>query len=90
MRELDAVEGLVERGVGFATEGVADAGGGHEVALVGGVDEDAAPVGFARERAERGDAATRLLDAAGAVEPFVPLDDELEILHVAFEHRLGD
>ena len=49
----DAVHGFAVGGVGFAADDVADAGAGHEVALVGGVDEDAAGVAVAGGGAQR-------------------------------------
>ena len=44
---LDAVAEFTVGGVGFAADGVADLGGGHEVAFVGGIDEHACRVGGA-------------------------------------------
>jgi hypothetical protein len=41
---LGAVEGLVVVGIGFAADVEGDAGFGEQIALVGGVDEDAGAV----------------------------------------------
>jgi len=53
---LHAIERFAVLGVRFASDGITDAGRGHEVADVGGVDEDLCHVDFAREGAEGGDA----------------------------------
>ena len=52
---LDAVDRLAVLGVRLAADVVRDAGRGHQVALVGGVDEHPAAVGLAAERPDRDD-----------------------------------
>lgn len=90
--DLDAVPGFVVDAVGLAADVVVDAGGGDEVALVGGVDEHLAVVGFAGEGADRGDACAvfGFGDAVfGAVEPLVTVDGDVVLFDEVFEDLFG-
>ena len=86
----DAVEGFVKLGLGLAADGVGDAGGGHEVAFVGGVDEHGAGVCLAGEHGEAWDAGVFFEDAAVAVEPLVAEYGDVVFFDEAFEDALGD
>ena len=66
--DLDAVEGLAVGGVGLTTDVVADAGGGHEVALVGAVDEHGTGEGAAGFHGDGEDLGAVFFDAGLAVE----------------------
>ena len=86
---LDAVEFLVVLGAGFAADVVVEAGGGHEVALVGGIEKHFPRVRFAAESGDRGDARAGFFHALLAVEPFVADDRELEFAHEILEDVFG-
>lgn len=86
---LHAVIFLAILGAGFAADVISDAGGGHEVALVGGVDEHLPGVGLAAEGGDRSDAGCGFFHAGGAVEPFVADDGDLILADEVLENLLG-
>ena len=65
--DLDAIELLAEVGVGFAAGDLRDAGEGHQVPFVGGVEEDLAAGAVAVLEDEPCEAVTLLLDLREAV-----------------------
>ena len=67
MADLDAVEGLAVGGVRLAADVVADAGGGHEVAFVGAVDEHGAGEGASGFHGDGEDLGTVFFDSGLAV-----------------------
>ena len=87
---LDAVEGFVVGGVGFAADVVGDAGGGEEVAFVGGVEEHFSGESFSGEGGDGGDFGTGFVDPVFAVEQFVAVDGDVEFLDEGFEGLFGD
>lgn len=87
---LDAVVLFVVGAVGFASDVVVDASGGHEVAFVGGVDEHFAGVGFAAEHGDLGDAGAVFFDTFVTVEPFVAVDGDVEFFDVVFVNGFSD
>ena len=62
--------------LGFATHRVSHAGGGQEIADIGGIDEHAAAISFSAERGDRSDALARHLHAlpGGAIELLIEHD----------------
>src|SRR5690606_31221222 len=74
----------------FAADVVAHAGGGHEIALVGGVDEHLAAIGAAAEGPDRHDPAVLAGDAPFAVEPLVTVHLDFIVANEVFEDLLGD
>src|SRR5262249_29266935 len=87
---LHAVPALAVRAGGFAADVVPEAGGGHQVPLVGGVDEHLASVGRAAEGRDGRDAGAVFLDPPGPVEPLVADDGDLVLADKVLEHLLGD
>ena len=87
---LDAVEGFAELGVGLAADAVGDAGLGHEVALVGGVDEDFGADDAAGFEADRGQARAGFLDGAGEIEALAAEDGEVVLAHEVLEDFFRD
>ncbi len=70
----------------FAADRVADPGGRHQIAFVGGVDEHPSPVGLAVERRDRADAAVFFLHATRPIEAGLADDG-----HVGLgDHRVED
>ena len=88
--DLDAVPGFPVCAICFAADVVADSGGGHEVAFVGGVDEDFSLVDCSGKGGDLGDAAVGHFDAGFSVEPFVAVDGDVVFADVVFEDALGD
>jgi hypothetical protein len=56
LADLDSIRVLIIDALRFPAHGVLDAGGGHEVAFIGGVDEFLSRVGLPAEGRDRGDA----------------------------------
>jgi hypothetical protein len=88
--DLDAVVLLAIDAVGFATDVEVDAGGGHEVAFVGGVEEHFTGVGFAVEGGDGGDAGAVFFDASGAVEEGFADDWDVEFFDPVVINAFGD
>ena len=92
---LDPVPLLAVGRLRLAADLVLDAGGSHQVALVGSVDEHPPAIPFATEHGHRRDPTTRSGHALRAIEPLVAIDADLmlldEILEYFFRHvRLED
>jgi hypothetical protein len=87
---LDAVEGFAELGVGLAADAVGDAGLGHEIALVGGVDEHFGADDAAGFEADRGQAGAGFLDGAGEIEALAAEDGEVVLAHEVLEDFFRD
>ena len=90
VRGLDAVERLAIFGIRLATDRERHAGGGHQVPLVGRVDEDGAAIGPAVEGGHRRDAFAVHRHAAVAIEPGVADDRDLVLGDEGLEGELGD
>ena len=91
VRELDAVERLAIGRVALTPDGEADARSGHQVALIGRVDEDLSLETLPRLRAEGGDAIAVHLDPAlRAVEWLIAHDGDARLLCPILEDALGD
>ncbi len=85
---LHAVPLLAVGRLRLAADVIVDAGGSHQVALVGGVDEHPPAVPFAAEHGDRRDATARSGHALRAVEPLVAIDADLMLLDEILEHPL--
>ena len=68
---LHAVVGFAVLGVGFPAHGVADPGGGHQVAFVGGVDEHGGAEFQTAFHADRADPLALHRDAVFTVQPLL-------------------
>ena len=88
--DLHAVEGLAVGLVGLAADVVGDAGRGHQVALVGGVDEHLAAVGLARFHRDRDETPAVLADAVLPIEPLAEDDRDFVFAEEIVEDGLGD
>src|SRR5262245_5869462 len=87
---LHAVPFLAVNARRFPAYVIIDAGGGHQVALVSGVDEHLPRVAFAAERHDRSDAGAVFFHAVLAVEPLVAVNNDLMLLDQILEDLFGD
>ena len=87
---LDSVDGFIIDAIGFPSDVVAHSGGGHEVAFVGGIDEDFSDEFVAVEGGEGEDLSAVFLDAFLAVEPGITHDCDLVLGDVLVEDFFGD
>jgi hypothetical protein len=88
--KLHAVVLLAVDRVGLAAHVVIDAGGRHEVALVGGVDEHPPGIRAARERRDRLNSWASLADARLTIEPLVADDLDAVLGDELLEDPFGD
>jgi len=88
--DLDAVEGFIVLGIGFATDGEADACEGHEVAFIGGVDEHFSGEGATGFHAEGVDAVGGFGDAVFQIEPFGGDEGDVGVREHFTEGLFGD
>ena len=88
MADLHAVEGFAVGGVGFAADVVADACLGHQVALVGRIDEDLAGEFTAALHHDLHDARAVFHDALLEVEAFA--EDDRHLVAGGLEHLVVD
>ena len=87
---LHAVPLFVVFAVGFPAYAVGDACSCHQVAFVGGVDEDRPLIFFTAERGHGGNAAFLHFYAVFAVEPFVAINRDAVIPDEILENAFGD
>ena len=86
---LHAVQGFAVRGVGLAADGMTDAGLGHQVAFVGGVDKRAAGENAARLHDDGRDPSAFLADAAAQVKSLADNHRHAGLGEHLAEHVLG-
>ena len=86
--DLDAVVLFTIDAVGFTSDVILHTSCGHEVALIGGVDEHFTVVSFTAERGDGGDLLTLLFHTAFAIQPFITHHFDAVFFDEVFKNHL--